>query len=287
MLRPVHDVENVTSDAAFWVALVLGGTATAIVWFRVRRGREEPGIMVVLTAASVIGLQVNFDLPAALVVGLALLFVGEWLTRDEPRIARAIATSPGALVLGAALPDGWPFWIRTVVSVSAVVGGLLVQDADRALPRPTPLLLAIGALGVYLCVPDTEAPKALLGALLAGAVIGLVPRLRATLGAPMVTGLFVWVVGVGGLGRPGSVVGGIACLGVLVLIRVVRWTATAPARVTALVVTQCALVVFVARVAGFEESGWSAAVLCLPAFAAAALALVLVGQDRGRRASRS
>ena len=151
-----------------------------------------------------------------------------------------VATSPGALVLGAALPDGWPFWIRTVVSVSAVVGGLLVQDADRALPRPMPLLLAIGALGVYLCVPDTEAPKALLGALLAGAVIGLVPRLRASLGVTMVTGLFVWVVGVGGLGRPGSVVGGIACLGVLVLISVVRWTATAPAHVTALVVTQCA-----------------------------------------------
>ena len=190
-------------------------------------------------------------------------------------------------MLGAALPDGWPFWIRTVVSVSAVVGGLLVQDADRALPRPTPLLLAIGALGVYLCVPDTEAPKALLGALLAGAVIGLVPRLRASLGVTMVTGLFVWVVGVGGLGRPGSVVGGIACLGVLVLISVVRWTATAPAHVTALVVTQCALVVFVARVAGFEESAWSAVVLCVPAFAAAALVLVLVGQDRGRRASHS
>ena len=225
--------------------------------------------------ACLVGLRVEHRLPVPLVVGLALLLLGEWLTRHEPAWARVVGSVPGALVVGAALPDGWPFWIRAVVVVSTVVGGGLVAQADVVAPRVVPALLAIGAVGVYLCVPDTEAPKALLGALLAGALVGLEPRIQAALGTTALTGLFVWTSGYGGLGRPGSVVGGVACLGVLLLVPLVRWRSSPRAAVVVLVVVQCALVVYVSRVAGFEDSAWSALALCIPAFAIAGVVLAV------------
>jgi hypothetical protein len=265
MLRPVHDVENVVNDAAFWVALVVGAAATVLVAGRLRGGHREPGVALAVVVACLAGLRTDHRLPATLVVGLAVLGVGEWLTRDMPWAPRAIGACPGALVLGAALPEGWPFWIRAVVTVSTIVGGLLVDVSWREAPRLVPLLLAIGAVGVYLCVPDTEAPKALIGALVAGAFIGLAPRLTPTFGATTLTGLFVWIAGYSGVGRPGSVVGAIACLGVVLLPAVWRRVS-----VPVVLVMQVALVVFVSRLAGFEDSAWSALALCVPAFAVTA-----------------
>jgi hypothetical protein len=212
------------------------------------------------------------------VVAIGLLAFGECLARDASWSARLIALAPGALVLGAALPDGWPFWIRVVVTGATAAGGLLTVDTDQRVPRLTPLLLLVGAVGVYVCVPDTEAPKALLGALVAAAVIGLEPRLRHLVGYASVVGLFVWIAAYGGLGRAGSVVGGIACLGVVPLIAVVRWSAATRGRVAILVATQVALVLFVSRVAGLEDSAWDAAGLVAIAFAVAALVLLLSGR---------
>src|SRR6478609_10009460 len=165
MLRPVHDVENALSDAAFWTALVVAAIGTALVWMRSRRDEFEPGVAFVVLVACCIGLREEHRLPPALVVGLVLLAFGECLARDRAWPVRLVALLPGALVLGASFPDGWPFWMRGVATGAALFGGLLGVDADRRAPRLVPALLAFSALGVYLCVPDTEAPKALLGSL--------------------------------------------------------------------------------------------------------------------------
>jgi hypothetical protein len=287
MLRPVHDVENVVDDAAFWVALVVGVVGVALVWLRLRRGRREPGVAVAVALACVVGLRVEHRLPAALVVALVLLLLGEWSTRDAGLLPRVVAAVPGALVLGAALPDGWPFWIRASVVVVALVGGALADGADRVTPRLVPALFAIGAVGIYFCVPDTEAPKVLLGALVAGAAIGLEPRLTSTRGVAMVTALFAWIAGYGGVGRPGSVVGGLACLGVVLLLPVARWRATSAARTVIVLLTQCALVVYESRVAGFEHSAGRALLLSLPGFAVAGVVLAAAGHERGVAASAS
>jgi hypothetical protein len=172
-----------------------------------------------------------------------------------------VAAVPGALVLGAALPQGWPFWIRLVVVVSAVGGGVLVDGAQRALPRLAPPLLAISAVGLYFCVPETDSLKALIGASVACAFVVFVPSLEPTVGATAFTGLFVWLAGLGGVARAGSVVGGIACLGIVLLVPLLRRCAN----VVVLFVAQGALVAFVARVAGFEHSAWSALALCAAA----------------------
>src|SRR3954470_14290560 len=117
MLRLLHDVERVVDDAGFWVALVVGAAGVLLIWARARHGHHEPGIMVVIAVATFVGLSVDDVLRAPLVVGAALLLLGDWATRDGDVPTRMVGVVPGALVLGAALPDGVPFWIRAVVVV--------------------------------------------------------------------------------------------------------------------------------------------------------------------------
>jgi hypothetical protein len=282
MLRPVHDVENVLGDAAFWTAFVVAAAGTLVVWLRMRRFEVEPGVWFVAGVATCVGLRTDHRLLNPLVVAIVLLALGDYLAREGSWQARAVALAPGSVVLGAALPDGWPFWIRAVAAVAALVGGVVAVEVDRRAPRLVPLLLAVGALGVYLCVPDTEVSKAVLGALVVAAALGLEPRLRHRCGISAVVGLFVWAAAYGGLGRPGSVVGGIACLGVVLLIPLVpRWSPTRWA-VVAAVVVQVPLVVFVSRVAGFEESAWSALGLSAAAFAVGWVVLSAAGVLRSR-----
>lgn len=281
MLRPVHDVENVLGDAAFWTAFLVAAVGTLVVWLRLRRFEPEPGVWFVVAVASLAGLDANARLLDPLVAAIVMLAIGEYLARDMSMWARLVALAPGATVVGAALPNGWPLWIRVAAAVVTLGAGVLAVDADRRAPRLTPLLLAIGVVGVYACVPDTEASKAVLGALLAAAVLGLEPRLRHRGGVSAVVGIFVWVAAFGGLGRAGSVAGGLACLGVVLLIPIVRWSTTNRVRVALLVVVQVTLVVYVSRVAGFEESGWSALWLSLAALAVAGVVLRIV---RGRSA---
>jgi hypothetical protein len=282
MLRPVHDVQNVVSDEAFWTALIVAGIGTLVVWLRMRRFEVEPGVWFVVVVACFAGLRSNRNLPGPLVAAVLLLALGEHFARDRSMVARAVALAPGGVVLGASIPEVWPGWMRVAAMVMTVVGGVLGVDADRRAPRLVPLLLAIGAVGVYLCVPDTEAPKVAMGALVGAAAIGLEPRLRHRCGVSPVVGLFVWVAAFGGLARAGSVVGGLACLGVVLLIPLARWSTTNRLAIAIAVSVQIALVVFVSRVAGFEKSAWAALGLTAAAFLVAGVLLRVV---RGRSAS--
>jgi hypothetical protein len=284
MLRPVHDLERLVESSGFWVALVVAGVGCGAVWALLRAGRPSPDTAVVGVVAGVAGLRVAGQLSVALVVGLALLAGGEWLARDVGWCRRALWLAPGAVVVGASLPDRLPFWMRIVAWVIAAIGGSLVVATNREVPRAVPGLFAVGAVGVYVCVPDTETAVVLVGALLVGLVWIAVPRARASVGASALTGLFAWVAVDGGAGRPGSVIGGVACLGVLLLLPLVgrpRPTARAWA---VLLVVQVALVAYESRVAGAESSGWVALALSAPAFVAAAAVLRVV---RGGAATAS
>jgi hypothetical protein len=275
MLRPVSDVESVLRDGGFWIAVVIAGVGAALVWLRLRHGGIEPGFAIAAIVAGVVGLRVDDLLPVPLVVGLAMLVGGERLARDGTPLALAVALLPGALVLGASLPDGWPFWMRVVAVATAAVGGVIAAGTQQQVPRSVPLLLGIGAVGVYLCVPDTEAATVLLGALVGVAALVLVPNLQPSLGLPAVVGLFAWVAAHGGLGRPGSVVGAVGCLGVVVLLPFARWRARRPHRIIDLAAVQILLVAWESRVAGFEQSAWAALGLTLAAFALSWIVLVV------------
>jgi hypothetical protein len=267
MLRPVHDVENVLGDAGFWNALIVAGAGVAVVWIRARQHHFEPGVALVVVVAGLVGLREGLLLDESLVVALVLLLLAELVFRGRARSARLLAYALAGATVVATLPVSWTAWCRLAVLPVVVLGAFAAPSHDARSPRVVPLLLLIGAVGLYACVPDTEAPKVLLGALLAASVIGLEPRLRPAIGLPAVIGLFAWVAVFGGVGRPGSVVGGLACLGVLLL--PVPRGRLAPWGTVLLVVTQVALVAYEARVAGFETTIERALLLSVPAFAVA------------------
>jgi len=268
----MHDVENVLGDAGFWNALIVAAAGAAVVWLRLRQHHGEPGIGAVITVAGLVGLRVNHLLETSLVVTLALVALAEWAFRGRTVAGRLLAYTLGAAAVAATLPSGWPGWSR-VALILVVVGGACAGPAhDRVVPRLVPVLLAIGGIGVYFCAPDTEAPKALLGAVLGACVIVLEPRLRASLGLPAAIGFFAWVAVFGGVGRPGAIVGGLACLGVL-LLPAPHWRPRT-AGVVVLVLTQVGLVLYESRVAGLEQSAERALLLSAPAFVVAWLVLV-------------
>ncbi|MFI5053310.1 MAG: hypothetical protein ACHQDE_03020, partial [Acidimicrobiia bacterium] len=107
------------------------------------------------------------------------------------------------------------------------------------------------------------------------------PQLAAAPGVSAVTGLLVWTATIDGVGRTGSIVGGIACLGVLVLVPLAGWGRTARGHQWVLLATQLAYVAFVARVAGFRQSAWAAAALAVPAALVAwAVVAITARQDQ-------
>src|SRR5262245_549295 len=120
MLRPVHDIENVLGDGAFWLALLVATVGATITWLRTRRGEPTPGVALIAVVAVLAGLRIDLVLPNALVVALALLVAGEWLTRDASWVARLVALAPGGAILAPALPTPWPSWIKVVVAGAAV-----------------------------------------------------------------------------------------------------------------------------------------------------------------------
>jgi len=281
MLRPV---KALLRDDGFWVAMVAGALGAAFVALAVRRFTARVGYAFVAVVATVLGFRVEHRLGAPLVVALVLLGLGEWFASDTGSSGARFAFGvPGALVLAASLPHGFGFDLRVAVVVAAAVLGPFAVVGARRDPRLVAVLFAIAGVGIYACVPDTEHAKALLGALLAAALVAVDRRLPATLGVGALTGLVVWTVAFDGHGRPGSVVGGLACLGVIVLLPLAGWgwRGRGPAGVA--IGVQVVVVAYESRVAGFEQTAAMAGLLALPVLVLAWGVLAFV--VRQRRAS--
>ena len=150
------------------------------------------------------------------------------------------------------------------------------------------MLLAASVVGIALVVPDTEAIAVLVGTSVPIAVLGWPARL-ATLrasGAAAATALTVWVAATEAAGRPASLVGAVACFGLLLTGAAgtgrhlgVRGSAVS------VIVAQGAIVLVAARVVGRGDDVVVAALLAL-ALALLALvgSIVLGGTASGRLA---
>jgi hypothetical protein len=198
---------------------------------------------------------------------------------------------PGAALVGYAVHDNTaaPTWVPILVGVASGVAAVTVVDFEEAQPRLVGICLFIAAAGVYATIPDTDYAIPLVGAAAVSALFGLVPNASpAPAGSAAALGFLMWSVGFGGWTRPGAVVGGVACVGVLALgplLRVVRPHALA------IVAVQLGLVVVTSRVAGLRESAAAAAAIAGAAFVVTVLALVVAGRlvparDQRRRAAR-
>jgi hypothetical protein len=180
-------------------------------------------------------------------------------------------------------------WVRAVVVAGATIGSLAVAltDLEWGVTGVTPALYAISAAGVFAAVPNTREAAALLGASVPGAACGW-PLYRARLGAAGgagATALLVWVAAIGALGREPSVVGAIACLGLLATLAAGPWLAgrwigptirgrRAPHGPAPVLVIQAAVVAVASRVAGISSELRVAIPVAVAALAGALIASV-------------
>lgn len=275
-----------TGIVALAAALALGG-----VW-RARRRGPAPVAGLLVAAAAVVALAADDRLDGAVVSGAALLAAAGVVAWRWPWVG-PLAALPGSALLLADVRDGTVLG-GTLGPVLVAVAAALVAETDRrhATSGLGPLFLAAAAAGVYLCVPDTEHAQILVGAAIPVAAAAWPVPLTA-LGRPGAyasVGVLAWVVAVDGHARPGSVVGGLAALGLLLIepvARLARGGRTALDRhwprhpaVVAAGLFQLVVVLWCARVAGFEQATGPAVALAGVAFAAAAAMLAVAAPSR-------
>lgn len=220
---PTHELTLGLAAGAV-AALVVGVVAL------VARGSGRPGPVPLGGLAVVVAGLWAISSVRPLPVGVAVAVAGVGLigllpiARRSPSIHAALAV-PFAISL--AVDASETAWIRAAVVAGASLGAAVVAATDS---RPrwsdlTPALYALSVAGAFAAVPETEEVAALLGAAVAVAALGW-PIGMASLGragAAGATALLVWVVAVGGRGRPPSIVGGLACLGLLVAVPAGEW----------------------------------------------------------------
>jgi hypothetical protein len=271
------------------LALVLGAVA-GVGWRLVLRA-PLPAAGLLLAGGAAWGLREAVALPPGLVEALTAL-AGAGLVASilpKPQIAGPILAVPGAWILAYRADVVDVDWIRALVAAAAVVGGMLVADFDRRWRATgfSPVLIGVAAVGVYFTVPDTEQATVLLGVALPLALLGGPPALArlGSAGSYAAVGLVAWTVAAGGVARPSSIIGGVACLGLLIIEPLAR--SLAPPRALVLgalerrwwgvvpVATGQLLLVFIAsRGAGLRPAMGEAVVVVMIELAVAAAIIV-------------
>jgi len=234
------------------------------------------------------GHRTVFDVPGQLLAGLALLVLaGEMAYRTpNPKVFGCILGIPGAVLVGTATDFRGPGWIAPLVIVATIVGGTFAAEVDRRAARLGlgPVLWLVTVFGVYVTVPDTELIRPLVGVALPLAVAGW-PLRAARIGPGGVAagvGLLMWVAGIEGYGRPGSIVGASGALGLLLVEpvgrrflvrRVTPWARRLSVGGFELgfVAAHMAVVAYATRVAGFADDGGPATMLLVPGLVAGAV----------------
>ncbi len=253
---------------------------------------------IVMSAVALVAIAARGSLPGSVVVAVAAIALICGLPQVSTAVA-AVLAAPFAWII--AIDTSSTTWIRFAVLVAASLGSLACSRADEvwAHEAVSPGLLFGSSCGVFLAVPDTEEAVVLVGAAALAALAGWPLRL-ATLGragAGSACALLVWVVAIGGRGRTPSIVGGLACLGVLVWLAVVPWLRSRVGRtaahqrltggrqILALVAVQAGVVLVASRVAGVSDDLGFAAVVGAFTALAALVGATMVGAPAGHRPS--
>lgn len=303
-LRPWDVPEFRTGFGAGSVALITLLAVAAVARLAGWRGTLPIGGLG-FAAAGLWAIDGSHPLPASVLLGVLGVAVAAGLAD--------ISAVPSWATVVLAAPFGWLIayrgdlvdvgWVRPLVLVAVALGGVLAATADHEWREssPTLLLLAGSIAGVYATAPDTEESVALLAVvallMLLGWPVAIVRLGRAGAGASVA--VVVWAAAFDGRGRPASIVGGIAGLGLLVALPVGRQLAgrrphhvgpASPATAVVAVVAAQAVVVLVAsRVAGLRSDATVAgAISAATLLAAVVVSAVLVppGSDDDDRRPR-
>ncbi len=170
--------------------------------------------------AVLIAMPVTRAVPTPIWQGLiALIIAGSIAHIANRRWVGPLLAVPGAWLIASAVSSyeaDWVLWFSAGAIV--LVGWAAAEFSTRPVTSQwSPVMFSVFALGVFLAVPDTEQALVLLGAL--GPLVLLsIPVAGARLsvgGAYALIGVSVWAITLGGVGRPASLIGAIACVGLL------------------------------------------------------------------------
>jgi hypothetical protein len=282
------------SDFYLPLAGAFVATLLAIVLARIagQSSGTRPITGVLVTAVAVVAMAWTGSITgsaALLISALGALTLLSALPIPDP-----VAAVPGAVLLAVACSSaGAPVWTALLAALAAVSVPGRAADFDRFWQRAGlgPLVLAVVAAGVYVCVPETEQAVPLLGAAIGGALLAW-PRPRIRVGAGgwhAAVGLIAWVAAIGGDARAGAVVGAVACLGFLAIEPVVRAVSPVDAgdagAAGIVLAIDVATVFGCARVAGLRSSAAAAAAIAVVVLALGAGALLLGFRNRAPTAS--
>jgi hypothetical protein len=263
-------------SSGFLVALLTATGVSLLAVVMARGAIRSAALGLAAVVGAFAGLAAEGVLPGALFLAMILLAAAALAAKGRPFAVRAAVLLPGAVVLVTLAAMGTPGWAHALVFVAVLVASPTSEIVDRRFASLSFALIAFSSLGVYGTVPDTEQARSVVGAFLAVAVVAFVSRRSPESAGPSVSvALLAWVGLVGGIGRPGSVVGAIGCLGVLALGPLTR--RSSPVRLLAVHVV---VVVVASRVAGLRQSAWAALVIAAPVMVIAAF--VLLAGERGR-----
>ena len=276
----------------FWWGLLATGAVLGAGWVAVsirRRSGTPLGLVGPAWALVSLGLlggsigSTGTDvIPSGLLWGLLVLVVGGELADRTPNpiFIGIVFSVPGAVLIGLSRDFPGPAWTKWVVIGVVAIGGPLAADLDRRTARLGlgPLLWLVAVAGLYWTVPDTERVRPLIGAAVPLAFCGW-PKRWSRMGAGGIgaaIGVFTWVAAVEGRGRPGSIVGAAASLGLFVAEpigrKLTKGRLAALSRSVSLGIYECCLlgsqllvVGYASRVVGLEETGSDAFLLLVPA----------------------
>lgn len=221
---------------------------------------------VVLTSAGLIGIHLHIGRRLSLILALVVLGAGGWLLDriathpDRPilKVAAWVLIALGGLTFSirSGLPD--IAWVRISAPLVVVLAAVALRKwSDDERREYLGAMFFLTAFGIWTTVPDTESARVLLGAAIPMALGTLRPvgaRIYGP-GAFALSGLAIWVVARGGEPRPASIIGGWACLGILVALPfLLRLRPRPDIKMWIVVVVHALTVLLASRVIGLQDS---------------------------------
>jgi hypothetical protein len=177
-------------------------------------------------------------------------------------------------------------WVRILALVLIPLGGLLMSEFESRHDRMGlgVVFFTLAVLGMFAAVPDTEGALVLMMVTVPVALLAwpVVTGSMGSEGAYLAVAMFLWVTAAGGGGRPASIIGSVACLGLLfaepILVRfdptlagLTTWLTGSPVGPVLASVPQFVVVVICSRVAARFTSEAPAIAVVILAYGAIVL----------------
>ena len=277
----MEELVGLLDTTYFRTGLRLGLVALVIGWIlSLALGRKRPPLPmggVLIAAAAVGGLYLVAEPLDSALTGLGLILAGSLVTRFSsiPRWVQPLAVLPGAVWIAAGTPVTELGWVRVLMAILIPLGGYLIADFEMRYDRLGlgVIFFTLAVFGVFASVPDTEEALLLVALVIPISLLAW-PKVRVSLGpegAYLAVAMFMWVIAAGGGGRPGSIVGATATLGLLLLepltvafkpfaAQAMTWVTERFAASVMASLPQLFVVVLTSRVAARFEQEWAALV---------------------------